>query len=83
MKPFHTLLFLIVTFALLTGLMFIFPANGIKLTDEYTLQFETFDDFWSADKNELKDISSIIETTTVDLDTIEFTEMKSQCDSVS
>ena len=59
-KPFHTLLFLAIIFALLGLISFIFPENGIYLTNRQRIRFPTFASLFLEKKAEKTDISSII-----------------------
>ena len=81
MKPFHTLLFILVVFLLFSGLMLIFPKDGISLSDEYSLQFVTWDEFFSLDTTKSVDISGILDGTTIDFDSVEFVDSKLGLDS--
>ncbi len=49
MKPYQTLLFLVSIFAALAILMFVFPKNGIKITDQITFQFTNYNEVFSVD----------------------------------
>ncbi len=71
MKPHKIFLFFIAVLAALALLMIFFPKNGIKITDDFVLQFQTWDEFWNPVKN--KDISDIVESNKVD-DTVTFVE---------
>ncbi|MBN2662792.1 MAG: hypothetical protein JXR68_04010 [Bacteroidales bacterium] len=71
MKPFKILLFFLSVIAGLSIIMFFFPADGIKITNNFTLQFETWDDFWTPVQR--KNISQIVENNQVE-DTVVFVE---------
>ncbi len=58
MTPKKILLFFIGVLAGLFLLMLIFPKNGIKITDDFTLQFVTINEFFNPVKN--TDISDIL-----------------------
>lgn len=47
MKPKNVLFFLLLVFALLGGLMFVFPKEGIRLSDSFTLRFISPEEFFS------------------------------------
>jgi len=72
MKPHQILLMLLAVFVLLLGIMLIFPEEGIKITDNFSLQFKTYKEFFS--EKESVDITDIIEDTEVTEDTIVFVE---------
>ena len=72
MKPSKILLIILSVFAVLLIIMLIFPKEGIKITDNFTIQFTTFKEFIS--KKEKVDISDIIDENAVDDDTIVFEE---------
>ena len=63
---------LLSVFVLLFGLMLLFPKDGIKITDNFSLQFTTYEEFFS--EKESVDISDIIEDTDVAEDTVIFEE---------
>ncbi len=74
MKPHQILLILLSVFALLAGIMLIFPKDGIKITDNFSLKFITMEDFFT--KKEAIDISDIVEFTNIEEDTIVFEEVE-------
>lgn len=59
-KPFHTLLFVALTFLLLGVISLIVPENGIYITDNFKIQYPTFASLFFEKKVEKTDISSII-----------------------
>lgn len=59
-KPIHTLLFISVTFLLLAAISFVFPKNGIKVTEKLCIQYPTFASLFLEEKTEKTDISNII-----------------------
>ncbi|MCK4662218.1 MAG: hypothetical protein KAT68_05095 [Bacteroidales bacterium] len=61
MKPIYILNFLLTVFALLLVLIIFFPDDGIKVNDELTLKFPSFEDVFTLKKVEYADISDIIE----------------------
>lgn len=58
--PKHTLFFLAIVFGLLGGLSFLFPDDGIHVSDRLTLSFPTFGSLFGTKKAEKTDISKII-----------------------
>jgi lysophospholipase L1-like esterase len=59
-KPFHTLLFLTLTFLLLGFISFVFPEKGIYVTDKLCIQYPTFASLFYEKKEVKTDISNII-----------------------
>ena len=59
-KPFHTLLFISITFLLLAAISLVFPQKGIKLTEKLCIQYPTFTSLFLEKKIEKIDISNII-----------------------
>ena len=59
-KPFHTLLFVALTFLLLGAISLVVPENGIYITDNFKIQYPTFASLFLEKKVEKTDISSII-----------------------
>lgn len=86
MKPSQVLLFILTIFFVLSGISFIFPEEGIKISDEFVLDFVNFDEFINPEKQETVDISIILENTTIEeneADTVAFEEVaKPKLDSV-
>ena len=74
MKPEKILIFFASVLAGLFLLMLIFPKDGIKITDDFTLQFVTVKEFFNPVKN--TDISKILENNEIDEDDtiVEFVE---------
>ena len=60
MKPKYILSFLLFVFSVLLLLSFIFPKEGIKITDSFTIQFPTIDELLNIEETEVVDISEII-----------------------
>lgn len=58
--PLHTLLFLAVVFALLAGLSYLFPANGLQLTPRLALSFPNLNSYFLKPEPKKADISKII-----------------------
>ncbi len=71
MKPIKILIFILTTTIILAVLSFVFPEKGILITDDFSLDFVTFDELINPQKQEKVDISDIIENTTVDDNEIE------------
>jgi len=69
MKPARILLFLLSVFSILTVIMAFFPKDGIKISENLTIQFITLEEFFTF--KEKKDISDIIDNK-VDDDTLAF-----------
>ena len=86
MKPIKVLIFILATFAILAAVSLVFPKDGIKITDDFSLNFITFEELINPPKQEKVDISDIIENTTIDdteEDTLAFEEVtKPVLDSV-
>ena len=59
-KPFHTLLFLTLTFLLLGTITLMFPEKGINITEKLCLHYPTFKSLFLDKKVEKTDISNII-----------------------
>lgn len=77
MKPKSIFIFLISVLVGLGLLMYIFPKDGIKITDDFTLQFVTWDEFLNPVEN--KDITEILESNVIEeeeKDTVEFVEVE-------
>ncbi|MBN2892767.1 MAG: hypothetical protein JXL97_12940 [Bacteroidales bacterium] len=73
MKP-KNILFILLSVLLGLGiLMLIFPKDGIKISENFTLQFMTWDEFLKPVKN--KDITDILSGNTIDEDTVKFVEV--------
>ena len=69
MKPVNILYFVIAVMIFLSIIMFAFPKNGIKINNDFTLQFPTFEEMFMPSKIEYADISKIIENQ-IDIDSI-------------
>ncbi|MDX9694805.1 MAG: hypothetical protein RBT49_03345 [Bacteroidales bacterium] len=79
MKPFKTLVFILIVLILLAILSFFFPSQGIKVGKDNILQFPSIEAILDLQKTEHKDISQIINQYQVELispliepDTLEF-----------
>jgi lysophospholipase L1-like esterase len=59
-KPFHTLLFIAITFVLLCAISLVVPEKGIYITENVTIQYPTFASLFLEKEVEKTDISSII-----------------------
>ncbi len=60
MKPFHSFIFLISVFVAVSILMFVFPAEGLKISDDLELKFISFDKLFNDEEVEYKDITAIV-----------------------
>lgn len=69
MKPTKTLSFILGVFALLIGVIFITPDDGIKL-GEFTLHMPTFKDMLLADEVEYAEIEDIISASVLEIDSL-------------
>ena len=49
MQPYHVLAFTIAVFAVLLGVMAVFPKGGLPVTDQLTLYFPTLEEFFAED----------------------------------
>lgn len=74
MKPHKILFFLLSILAGLGILMLIFPKDGIKITDDFSLKFITWNEFLNPTKN--TDISEILENNAIEEDTVKFVEVE-------
>ncbi len=61
MKPVKVLYFVIAVMIFLSIIMFAFPKNGIKINNDFTLHFPTFEEMFMPSKIEYADISKILE----------------------
>lgn len=71
MSPRKILTFTIAVFLILAILSFVFPSEGIKIADNYTINFIPFDELLRKPETHVKDISEIIENTDIEEDTAE------------
>lgn len=71
MSPRKILTFTIAVFLILAILSFIFPSEGIKISDNYTINFIPFDEIINKQETHVKDISKILESTDIQEDTNE------------
>jgi len=51
-KPYRTILLLLIVFAFSMGLMRFFPEDGIEIVDGYSLKFPDWQSFWEEDRKE-------------------------------
>ena len=72
MKPQKIFLFLISILVGLSLLMLIFPKDGIRITDNFTLQFITWNEFLNPTRN--KDISDILDNNELNEDSVQYVE---------
>ena len=70
-KPFQVLLTLLAVGALCTITMVFFPSNGIKLTDDITLQFATIDEYFAKDSVVPINVDSLLDSYEVVVDSTE------------
>lgn len=61
MKPTKIALFIVIILGGLLSLAFFFPKDGVKITDDFTLQFPTIDELFSDSDTDVVDIKEIIE----------------------
>lgn len=59
-KPIHTLAFLGLTFLMLGAISFVFPDGGLKINNQFSVNFPTYKSLFETKKEEKKDISKII-----------------------
>ncbi|MEM6267881.1 MAG: GDSL-type esterase/lipase family protein [Bacteroidota bacterium] len=59
MQPFHVLAFTLAVIALLTGILAVFPEDGLRITDDVVLYYPTWDDFFG-EKEEVPDMREIL-----------------------
>ncbi|HBS87063.1 MAG: hypothetical protein A2W91_02490 [Bacteroidetes bacterium GWF2_38_335] len=69
MKPFKSLLFLLAVFAVLAVVMLVMPEDGIRINDDSSIKFTTFERLFSK-KPEKKNVDKIIESD-VDMDKLD------------
>ena len=60
MKPKYILSFILFVFTVLLILAFVFPKEGLKITDDITVHFPTIDELFNLKKNKVVDITEII-----------------------
>ncbi len=66
MKPVSVLLFVLITFAVLAGLSWIFPEDGIKISDSQKLEFVSLSDLFSPEKQVMKNMDSLLANTNLE-----------------
>jgi lysophospholipase L1-like esterase len=59
-KPYHLLAFMASILGVLGVLMLVFPKDGIRVTDEFTLHFPTWGEFFAPDTTKTPDLESIL-----------------------
>lgn len=69
MKPIKTSLFIIIVLFLLSALSFVFPKDGLTLKNIGTLRFANFEEVFSFKKPQYADISAIINSAEIEVDT--------------
>ncbi|NBC82436.1 MAG: hypothetical protein GVY19_03545 [Bacteroidetes bacterium] len=60
MKPYKTVVFLLVVFVIILDISLFFPSEGIHITDNFKLKFFSYKDIFEKDTVEYADITSII-----------------------
>jgi len=68
MKPYQILLFFITTVISLFAISLVFPETGIKISNDLSLKFLSFNELRESNENNYADISDIIENSGVDED---------------
>jgi hypothetical protein len=71
-KPQHTLLFLLAVGSLSALLMTVFPKDGIQLTDEFALNFATWEDFAENDTVQPLDVEELLASYEEPFDSVAF-----------
>ncbi len=49
-NPGRTVAYLLMTFAVIGGIMLVWPSEGVRVTDDFVLDFPDWDGFWAEDK---------------------------------
>jgi lysophospholipase L1-like esterase len=87
LQPYRPLVFLIACLASLSLVIWLFPSQGVQITDEYKLEFLTFNDLFGKDTIEQVDISAILDVT-VDtsaadvLEVVDTAALRARADSI-
>lgn len=68
MRPFHILLFLLSVGVLGLGTTAVWPEDGVKLSDEFTLKFPTYSRLFEKDTTEVVNLDSLLASYKVDID---------------
>lgn len=76
-RPYHVLLFTLSVFTVLLSIMLVFPKDGIKISDNFTLYFPTVADFFSTGEDK-PDIDEILASMETPVDTQATTEVDTQ-----
>ena len=71
MKPRHIVLFILLILLGLLTVSFLFPKEGIKISDNFIVHFPTFDELFGDSTNQSVDISEIIRQNQVTEDSID------------
>ncbi|OFX44562.1 MAG: hypothetical protein A2046_12065 [Bacteroidetes bacterium GWA2_30_7] len=69
MKPIKTSIFILIVLFLLSALSFVFPKDGLKIKNIGTLRFASFEEVFSLKKTHYADISAIINSAELKVDT--------------
>ena len=75
MKPYKVFLFLLALFGGLALLSSVYPAEGLKINEDLTLDFPSVKELFAVDTTEKKDFSFVLETT-FDIDSISEEEQR-------
>ncbi|MFH2141919.1 MAG: hypothetical protein ABIJ97_05825 [Bacteroidota bacterium] len=70
MKPVKTLAFVLSVFFILAVIMMVFPENGIKIIDNFSIKFPNIKNFFFAEKKNYADISDAIKKGSVNIDSL-------------
>ena len=71
-KPQYTLLFLLSVGVVCGLLMWVFPKDGIKLTEDYALNFASWDDFLNEDTTAVIDVEELLASYEEPFDSVAF-----------
>lgn len=61
MKPHHTLLTILAVSAVGFGLMFVFPEKGIRVSENITMTYPTWEKFWERDTTQGRTIEDLLD----------------------
>ena len=68
MRPYHTILFLLLVFAMGLGTAAVWPKDGLPITRDWRLPFVTLDDLFSADSTRQINVDSLLASYEVEFD---------------
>lgn len=71
MKPGKILIFIVSIFFILLLISIVFPTDGIKITENFTLNFITIEEVFIPSKQEKVDISDILKNTDIDAEKVD------------